>query len=86
MINFIKIRNNISSQYNVILVFVLSLLLLLKMKNLYPWLNFFMDNYDTNNLFIIEKISLWFYEVSSIYIIVSSLSLLLPMIGVLNYK
>lgn len=86
MINFIKIRNNISSQYNVILVFVLSLLLLLKMKNLYPWLNFFMDNYDTNNLFIIEKISLWFYQISSIYIIVSSLSLLLPMIGVLNYK
>ena len=86
MINFIKVKNNTLSQYNVILVFMISLFLLLKMKNLSPWLNFFIDNYSTNNFFIIENISMWFYQISSIYIIVSSLSLLLPMIGVLNYK
>ena len=86
MINFIKVKNNILSQYNVIFVFMISLFLLLKMKNLSPWLNFFIDNYSTNNFFIIENISMWFYQISSIYIIVSSLSLLLPMIGVLNYK
>ena len=86
MINFIKVKNNTLSQYNVILVFMTSLFLLLKMKNLSPWLNFFIDNYSTNNFFIIENISMWFYQISSIYIIVSSLSLLLPMIGVLNYK
>ena len=86
MINFIKVKNNTLSQYNVILVFMMSLFLLLKMKNLSPWLNFFIDNYSTNNFFIIENISMWFYQISSIYIIVSSLSLLLPMIGVLNYK
>ena len=86
MINFIKVKNNTLSQYNVILVFMISLFLLLKMKNLSPWLNFFIDNYSTNNFFIIENMSMWFYQISSIYIIVSSLSLLLPMIGVLNYK
>ena len=86
MINFIKVKNNVLSQYNVIFVFMLSLFLLLKMKNLSPWLNFFIDNYSTNNFFIIENMSMWFYQISSIYIIVSSLSLLLPMIGVLNYK
>ena len=86
MINFIKVKNNTLFQYNVILVFMISLFLLLKMKNLSPWLNFFIDNYSTNNFFIIENISMWFYQISSIYIIVSSLSLLLPMIGVLNYK
>lgn len=86
MINFIKVKNNVLSQYNVIFVFMISLFLLLKMKNLSPWLNFFIDNYSTNNFFIIENISMWFYQISSIYIIVSSLSLLLPMIGVLNYK
>ena len=86
MINFIKVKNNVLSQYNVIFVFMISLFLLLKMKNLSPWLNFFIDNYSTNNFFIIENMSMWFYQISSIYIIVSSLSLLLPMIGVLNYK
>lgn len=86
MINFIKVKNNVLSQYNVIFVFMISLFLLLKMKNLSPWLNFFIDNYSTSNFFIIENISMWFYQISSIYIIVSSLSLLLPMIGVLNYK
>lgn len=36
MINFIKVKNNTLSQYNVILVFMISLFLLLKMKNLSP--------------------------------------------------
>jgi len=85
MINFIKIENNILNQYNVIIIFLLSLLLILKFNNLTS-LNEIIDKYDTNNLSIINHISIWLYEISFMYVIISSLSLLLPMIGVLNYK
>ena len=85
MINFIKIENNILNQYNVIIIFLLSLLLVLKFNNLTS-LNEIIDKYDTNNLSIINHISIWLYEISFMYVIISSLSLLLPMIGVLNYK
>ena len=85
MINFIKIENNILNQYNVIIIFLLSLLLILKFNNLTS-LNEIIDKYDTNNLSTINHISIWLYEISFMYVIISSLSLLLPMIGVLNYK
>lgn len=85
MINFIKIENNILNQYNVIIIFLLSLLLMLKFNNLTS-LNEIISKYDTNSLSIINHISIWLYEISFMYVIISSLSLLLPMIGVLNYK
>ena len=57
MINFIKIENNILNQYNVIIIFLLSLLLILKFNNLTS-LNEIIDKYDTNNLSIINHISI----------------------------
>ena len=86
MINFIKIRNGLLSQYGVILIFIISLFISIKVNNWSNFQNIIVEGYNTNNLLLINSLSLWLYEISSIYIIISSLSLLLPMIGVLNYK
>ena len=86
-INFLKINKHY--KYVKYIYFYLFFIILINILYNKIFVFDYLNNYsilNINFLFRINKIGIFLYYLSSVYIIICSLLLLLPMIGILNYK